>query len=262
MGSSSGTFVNRARLSLAGVKSSAHEIKDGDIIQLGVDYQGGLEPMYRAVRMRLEVNRESSVSQPFSRAAFQQLRHHLLAAGSNETSDNTTDENQQKNTTSSSTSDTAKVDPSDIQECCICLYAIAPGQALFIAPCSHIFHFKCLRPLLLENYPGFCCPLCRAYSDLEANVAVEVNEVLESLGLSFTTEKKREEPCSAIPEEEELEQQAPPTTGIVTSQAAVLVPRSGNHASTADGIFSTTLVATPPTFEDILGAATGTSSLD
>lgn len=63
-----------------------------------------------------------------------------------------------------------------VEECCICLFAIAPFQALFVAPCSHTFHFKCLRPLLI-NYPGFSCPLCRSYADLDANVSIEVDEV-------------------------------------------------------------------------------------
>lgn len=67
-----------------------------------------------------------------------------------------------------------------IEDCCICLYAIAPFQALFVAPCSHTFHFKCCRPLL-QSYPGFLCPLCRSYADLDASVAVEANEVLQML---------------------------------------------------------------------------------
>jgi hypothetical protein len=67
-----------------------------------------------------------------------------------------------------------------IEECCICLFAIAPFQALFVTPCSHSFHFKCIRPLL-DNYPGFSCPLCRNYADLENSVAVEVDEVKQIL---------------------------------------------------------------------------------
>lgn len=34
-----GTFVNHTRLSPPGVESSPHAVKDGDLIQLGVDYQ-------------------------------------------------------------------------------------------------------------------------------------------------------------------------------------------------------------------------------
>ena len=59
----------------------------------------------------------------------------------------------------------------ELDECCICLYALAPFQALFVSPCSHTYHFKCIRPLLL-SYPGFQCPICRTYSDLEASVAI------------------------------------------------------------------------------------------
>lgn len=50
-------------------------------------------------------------------------------------------------------------------------------QALFIAPCSHAFHYKCLRPLLDNHYPAFICPLCRTFADLEADV--EVDDVAE-----------------------------------------------------------------------------------
>lgn len=68
-----------------------------------------------------------------------------------------------------------KQDECHLDECCICLYAMSPAQALFISPCSHTYHFKCIRPLL-QSYPGFQCPICRQYSDLEANVATEEEE--------------------------------------------------------------------------------------
>jgi hypothetical protein len=44
---------------------------------------------------------------------------------------------------------------------------------LFVAPCAHVWHYKCIRPLLegrQSQYPQFQCPNCRAYSDLEADV--------------------------------------------------------------------------------------------
>lgn len=53
--SSSGTFINHMRLSPPGQESVAHILKDGDIIQLGVDYQGGTEEMYRCVKIKVEV---------------------------------------------------------------------------------------------------------------------------------------------------------------------------------------------------------------
>lgn len=39
-------------------KGRINRIQDGDIVQLGVDYQGGTEEMYRCVKMRIEVGRE------------------------------------------------------------------------------------------------------------------------------------------------------------------------------------------------------------
>jgi hypothetical protein len=47
-------------------------------------------------------------------------------------------------------------------------------QALFIAPCSHTFHYKCIRPLIEAHHPSFSCPLCRTYADLEEDVEVEI----------------------------------------------------------------------------------------
>lgn len=128
--------------------------------------------MYRAVRMRLEVNRrewQESSSNTYSLAAFQQLK------------------NQISTTTAAADGNATAKSKEDIQECCICLYCIAPFQALFIAPCSHIYHYRCLRPLLTQNYPGFSCPLCRTYSNLEASVAVEENEVLQMFGLATSS---------------------------------------------------------------------------
>ena len=56
--SSSGTFLNHVRLSPANNESRAHELKDGDLLQLGVDYQGGTEDIYKCVKIKIEVGRE------------------------------------------------------------------------------------------------------------------------------------------------------------------------------------------------------------
>ena len=74
-------------------------------------------------------------------------------------------------------------------ECTICLSSIAvsylsrppilpqletdnrqPCQALFIAPCSHTWHYKCIRPIIQTEYPAFLCPNCRAVADLEEDI--------------------------------------------------------------------------------------------
>ena len=64
--SSSGTFLNHIRLSPANNESRAHEIKDGDLLQLGVDYQGGTEDIYKCVKIKIEVGREwQNTNNPF-----------------------------------------------------------------------------------------------------------------------------------------------------------------------------------------------------
>ncbi|KAF9570880.1 hypothetical protein EC968_001319 [Mortierella alpina] len=142
--SSSGTFLNHARLSAPGVESKPMLLKDGDVIQLGVDYQGGTQEIYRCVKMRLELNR-----------SWQQQA-------------NTFRTNTLKAIRSLTTADAACS-----TDCCICLFRIASFQSLFVAPCSHVYHYKCIRPMLISNHPGFLCPLCRTFADLEDTVEID-----------------------------------------------------------------------------------------
>ncbi|ORY95684.1 hypothetical protein BCR43DRAFT_475658 [Syncephalastrum racemosum] len=239
--SSSGTFLNHIRLSSANQESSPTEVKHGDIIQLGVDYQGGQEEIYRSVKMRFELNRSRRMRPlSFSMSQFNNLRTLARVASNSEEQQQQqlmpVDEQmhsgreqpsiQQDAATTpdacfsscSNNSDTDNVDENgareakscdkkpaqvntampqtvsessvvaEVDECCICLYALAPFQALFVAPCSHSYHYKCIRTLL-QSYPGFQCPICRTYSDLESSVAIEPEEVMEKYGLkckSFT----------------------------------------------------------------------------
>ncbi|KAI9311066.1 SMAD/FHA domain-containing protein [Dichotomocladium elegans] len=165
--SSSGTFLNNVRLSPANQESKPFILRDGDIVQLGVDYQGGCEEIFRAVRMRIELNRtRQNQANTYSLNTFQSLRNLTTPPNNISVLDNA-----MNRTNSASASKTC------VEECCICLYAIAPFQALFVAPCSHTFHFKCCQPLL-QHYPGFQCPLCRSYSDLDASVEIEADEVM------------------------------------------------------------------------------------
>lgn len=57
VGSSSGTFLNHMRLSQPNMPSRLYSIKDGDIVQLGIDFRGGEEMIFRCVRIRIECNR-------------------------------------------------------------------------------------------------------------------------------------------------------------------------------------------------------------
>jgi hypothetical protein len=82
------------------------------------------------------------------------------------------------------TSRAAPVDHSNSLECCICISPIAPFQALFVAPCSHCYHYKCISPILAQGLM-FQCPLCRQVANLAAPVstdedAPDVDEELEN----------------------------------------------------------------------------------
>ncbi|KAG0325751.1 hypothetical protein BGZ99_000196 [Dissophora globulifera] len=146
--SSSGTFLNHARLSPPGVESKPTQLKDGDVVQLGVDYQGGTQEIYRCVKMRLELNRSwQQQANAFRMNTLKVIRNLTTANAASST------------------------------DCCICLFRIASFQSLFVAPCSHVYHYKCIRPLLMATHPGFLCPLCRTFADLEDSV--EIDDPLE-----------------------------------------------------------------------------------
>ncbi|PFH57009.1 hypothetical protein XA68_15650 [Ophiocordyceps unilateralis] len=146
--SSSGTFLNHIRLSPPSQESKAYPVNDGDIVQLGIDFKGGEEMIFRCVKMRLELNRGwQNKLNTFNVAAHKRLR------------------------TMASNSGASSLSSSNSQDCSICLNSIAPCQSLFVAPCSHTWHFKCVRSLLMSpQYPIFVCPNCRAGADLEADV--------------------------------------------------------------------------------------------
>ncbi|OAX35237.1 WD40 repeat-like protein [Rhizopogon vinicolor AM-OR11-026] len=59
--SSGGTFVNHLRLSPADSESIPHQLKDGDIVQLGVDYQDHTGEVHKSVKFTIEIGRESQV---------------------------------------------------------------------------------------------------------------------------------------------------------------------------------------------------------
>ncbi|KAJ1822490.1 hypothetical protein LPJ60_002015, partial [Coemansia sp. RSA 2675] len=155
--SSSGTFLNHMRLSPPGQESRPHPLHDGDILQLGVDYQGGSVDTYKCVKIRLEINRnwQRSKENPFRRQVLENIQNAYHAIG---------------------TDAAAATGGGANNECCICLYQMIGFQALFVAPCSHCFHFKCVKPILFTS-TGFSCPLCRTYADLEASVTIDENEM-------------------------------------------------------------------------------------
>lgn len=140
--SSSGTFLNHHRLAPASTMSKDTLLKDGDVIQLGLDFRGGTEEIYRSVKMRIELNKSwKRRAMRFNREALQRLKE------------------LQKMTTGL-----------DTEDCSICLSKIKPCQAIFISPCSHSWHYQCVRRLVMTTYPQFVCPNCRSSCDLEASL--------------------------------------------------------------------------------------------
>ncbi|KAF8066540.1 hypothetical protein FPV67DRAFT_1195020 [Lyophyllum atratum] len=162
--SSSGTFLNHVRLSPANTESRPYQMKDGDILQLGVDYQGGAEDIYKSVKIRIELGREwQAGANAFNTNTLKILKTLALPAAPSKGPSSAPPNAGHRPTKSS-----------QIPDCCICLFAVTIRQALFIAPCSHTFHYKCIRPLLETHHPAFSCPLCRTFADLEEDVEVEV----------------------------------------------------------------------------------------
>ncbi|THW99138.1 SMAD/FHA domain-containing protein [Aureobasidium pullulans] len=175
--SSSGTFLNHVRLSSPGMESRAYPLNDGDIVQLGIDFKGGEEVIFRCVKIRIECNRgwQKSLNQ-FNTATHKNILKQAKV--------NTKDSDAQSTHSS---------------ECSICLNPVAPCQALFVAPCSHVWHYKCVRTLIYPSWPSFQCPNCRAYADLEADVEppeeeYESDDAADALKASETTQPKSPEP--------------------------------------------------------------------
>ncbi|SCU80388.1 LAMI_0B02124g1_1 [Lachancea mirantina] len=143
--SSSGTFLNHHRLSPASTMSKDTILSDGDVVQLGLDFRGGMEEIYRSVKMRVELNKSwKRRAMRFNKEALQRIK------------------NLQKMTTGS-----------EEEDCSICLSKIKPCQAIFISPCSHSWHYQCVRRLVTTTYPQFVCPNCRSSCDLEASLDSE-----------------------------------------------------------------------------------------
>lgn len=157
--SSSGTFLNHQRLAPPNMMSMAFPLHDGDVIQFGVDYQGGVENAFRAVRTRVEIDRRPRQVTEYGAAATELLRR-------------ITD--MEPAPLERCVSAPAASNSAVITECCICLVNISVNHAIFSAPCSHMFHYKCIRPLLNLHFPAFRCPLCRSFADLEADDEEEV----------------------------------------------------------------------------------------
>lgn len=94
---------------------------------------------------------------------------------------------------------------------------LQPCQSLFVAPCSHVWHYKCIRPILNgPTWPNFLCPNCRAVADLEADV--------EDPGEFEDWEEEAQANGESAPDTEN-----PPEDRHITPRASV-VPLNGTTA--------------------------------
>lgn len=60
------------------------------------------------------------------------------------------------------------------------------------------YHYKCIRPLLQMHHPGFSCPLCRTFADLNADVETEEDlRLLEPNGHSDDTDEEDDAAAAA-----------------------------------------------------------------
>ncbi|CCO37352.1 E3 ubiquitin-protein ligase DMA2 [Rhizoctonia solani AG-1 IB] len=148
--SSSGTFLNHTRLSAPNIESRPTELHDGDIVQLGVDYQGGNEEIYRCVKIRVEVGREwQREANEFNTGALKQLQT-LQGRGTDGVKEKAKE--KPRTSTPSIIAGPSNSRKTSVADCCICLFPVGILQSLFIAPCSHCFHYKCIRPLLVKTF--------------------------------------------------------------------------------------------------------------
>ncbi|KAF8749083.1 SMAD FHA protein [Rhizoctonia solani] len=219
--SSSGTFLNHTRLSAPNIESRPTELHDGDIVQLGVDYQGGAEEIYRCVKIRVEVGREwQREANEFNTGALKQLQT-LQGRGTDSGKEKAKD--KPRTSTPSVIAGPSNSRKTSVADCCISrstwravsvpfttdltsisfvdsfhfagLFPVGILQSLFIAPCSHCFHYKCIRPLLIKHHPGFSCPLCRTFADLEEDVE---QEYAPSVHARVSTPRVFEPPASML----------------------------------------------------------------
>ncbi|ORX55499.1 hypothetical protein BCR36DRAFT_581506 [Piromyces finnis] len=190
IGSSSGTFLNKLRLSPSGKESRPYPLRSGDVIQLGIDYHGKKEDIYRCIMMKIIIQgKEANIKRVANIARLNNAIKELISAAS---------------------PNTKAEDQCSSVECCICLNTLAPYQALFLAPCTHCFHYKCVHPLIGGGIM-FLCPLCRQVANLEATVSTDnLFEMGEDLALnSKDSLNNLDSECNSNDNEKEKEDSSP-----------------------------------------------------
>ncbi|KAI7343345.1 hypothetical protein KC320_g9293, partial [Hortaea werneckii] len=209
--SSSGTFLNHVRLSPPGQESRPYAVNDGDVVQLGIDFKGGEEIIFRCVKIRIECNRSWQKGlNKYNTSAHRKLLKHTSAGGGKKKTPKTATDSTAGATTTTTTARDSDADAASVNttsstsECSICLNPVRPCQALFVAPCGHVWHYKCVRNLVHgPSYPHFLCPNCRFVADLEADV--EPDEEEEEEEDEEEAEEEEEEDGAGFAEDREEE---------------------------------------------------------
>ncbi|KAG0697244.1 SMAD/FHA domain-containing protein [Suillus ampliporus] len=148
--SSSGTFLNQSpSKSCRALRANLISSKMGDIVQLGVDYQGGI---------RVEVGRERQAAPNWCSTPILFL---------NSSAPSCRPPQQPQSAVAHGKEMLTYYTQQD-------LFAVTIRQALFVAPRSHAFHYKCIRPLLEAHSSAFSCPLCHMFADLDEEPEIEI----------------------------------------------------------------------------------------
>jgi len=219
--SSSGTFLNHIRLSQPNVESKPFRIKDGDIIQLGIDFRGGEEMIFRCVKIRVECNRGwqqglnnfKYVSPLPPMTSSPPSPHSPSLQQANPPAPAQPRQGQERGRCRlhahlrvrhlSHVHRRASFPPCPRLLLSWLLTTPQPCQSLFVAPCSHVWHYKCIRPILNgPTWPNFLCPNCRAVADLEEDVEEPDTDDWEANG----------EPMSKVDTEQGTHPISPPTS--------------------------------------------------
>lgn len=128
--SSSGTFLNHIRLSQPSVESRPFPVNDGDVVQLGIDFRGGEEMIFRCVKIRIECNRSWQKSlNEFKYEYPNEVPYHKLTLCCSMTTHKRI--RALGKTDAKKDSDTASTHSS---ECAICLMSIAVSCSQDILP--------------------------------------------------------------------------------------------------------------------------------
>jgi len=133
------------------------------------------------------------------------------------------------------------------------LTSVQPCQSLFVAPCSHVWHYKCIRPILNDpkSWPQFLCPNCRARHDLEADVDDLDGEDWEDANGADTSPEiiPSQQANGAIPEDEDEDMDGDDealsntTSRVLSVQNAALPSVTSTSSDPINGVNSANLLS-------------------